>query len=157
MVTFKSNTIQVHIAAYDENELKYLLLRRSEDVKVYPSIWQTITGTIEPDETAVQAAFRETMEEVSLKPIRAWTVPYVTSFFIHKRNQIGFSPVFGFLVEYNATIQLSTEHQAYQWLNFEDAIKLLVLPSHKEALTIFHNDILNNNYVLSKSIYELEI
>lgn len=142
-----ANTIQVHIAAYnkDIDDYLYLVLQRSDKLDIYPSLWQVVTGFIEENETAVDAAIRETKEETGLTPISIWTLPYLTSFFNAKRNIINFAPVFGFLVEFQENIKLSEEHSAYKWVNFEECLKILELPSHKEGTIVF------NSYVLSKN------
>ena len=54
--------VDCHIIYRDKNSIKYLLLKRSPD-KVYPNIWQCVTGKIEGDEKAYQTAIREVKEE----------------------------------------------------------------------------------------------
>jgi dihydroneopterin triphosphate diphosphatase len=145
MPEFASNTIQLHVAAFDKDseEYRYLLLQRSASKMPYPNIWQVITGTIEEDEKAIDTALRELNEEAGLTPSKIWTLPYITSFFNPHIDQIHMSPVFGVLVDSNHVIRISHEHQKYQWLSYSDCINRLVLPSHRDGTKIFRDYALN--------------
>lgn len=144
-----SNTIQLHIAAKSGNDYKFLVLQRSENVLIYPGLWQVVTGTIEDGETALQTAEREIIEETQLKPSRMYTIPYIASFFDTDKDQIHLSPVFGAVVDISETIILSNEHQEYLWLEYNDCIAKLELPSHKEGTRIFKKYILKKLKALS--------
>lgn len=151
MPEFISNTIQAHIAKYDpsDKEYKFLLLKRSANVRVYPNIWQVVTGTIDGNETAVETTIREFKEETGLSYLKMFTIPYITSFFLPKKDAIGISPVFGFLVGSDEVI-LSEEHTDFKWLSLDDCLRKLELPSHIEATKIF------NDFILSKQGTEKE-
>jgi dihydroneopterin triphosphate diphosphatase len=145
MPTFISNTVQVHIAAYQqkENKLKFLLLKRRDDDNIYPLMWQMVTGTIDKGETALNTALRELEEETKLIPKKIWTIPYITFFFNAKEDKIHASPVFGVLVEYYPKVEISSEHQEYEWLSYKKCYNRLELPTHKEGLKIFKEYILD--------------
>jgi len=149
-----SNTVQVHIAIVDKNkEPKYLVLQRTNLSKLYPNIWQVVTGKIKKGETALSTALRETIEEINIKPKKIWAVPYVTTFFDVKRDLINLSPVFGALISKNQKVKLSKEHQAFEWLSYKEAYKKLLLRTHKEGATIFHNFIVNGK---SSGLFEIK-
>lgn len=145
MPGFVSNTVQVHIASYFEaiQEWKILLLKRADHLKVYPGIWQVITGTIEIGESALQTAIREVAEETSIITDNLLTIPYVTSFFDAKKDLINFSPVFG-LITKNKNIKISDEHSEFGWFTLNECKNLLVLPSHNEANQIFYDYVLHS-------------
>ncbi len=147
MPDFISNTIQAHIAAFDKEsrEYRFLVLKRSADLFIYPGLWQTVTGRIEPGETALQTALREVEEETGLTAEEIWTLPYVANFFNIRKNAVSVAPVFGFLTEYKKDIKLSSEHVEFEWLNLEEAIERVILPSHKEGFRIFYDYILSAN------------
>lgn len=155
MINFVADTVQVHVTAFFEEYkvYKYLVLKRSLNVKVYPGIWQVITGTIEQNETALQTALRETMEEISCEPVKMWTLPIVTRFFSPQSNSIKASPVFGMLINSESDIILSEEHEKYEWLHLDLAVEKLALLSHREATRVFHEYILS---VEDKSLFELD-
>jgi dATP pyrophosphohydrolase len=156
MSKFISNTVQVHVAAYDSesNDYKHLVLHRSEHEQVYPSIWQVITGTIELNETALECALREIKEEISLTPQSIWAIPYVTNYYSQKTDSIHSSPVFGIIVPFNSNIILSSEHQNFLWLSYSDCLEKLLLPSHKEGTKVFKNCILDLD---DKSLFQIKI
>jgi len=146
LAQFISNTVQVHIATFNkiEGAYKHLVLKRSVDAYLYPGLWQVVTGRIEIGEKAIEAALRETKEETGLKVVDMWALPYVASFFNPHKDAVSFAPVFGFLADDKQKVKISSEHEKYDWLEMNDAIERVELPSHKEGIRIF------NNYILSK-------
>ncbi|MBE2190203.1 MAG: NUDIX pyrophosphatase [Desulfobulbaceae bacterium] len=134
-------TVQVHIARFNPKSLEYeyLVLKRSGKISVYPGIWQTVTGTIELNETALEAAIRELKEETDLVSETIWCLPYVTSFFDYHYNRVNFAPVFGVLANFDDIATLSDEHSDFKWTNFAECHDLMVLPSHREGLRIFRD------------------
>ena len=144
MSEIRSNTIQAHIACYNKEleVYEYLLLQRADNLDLYPTMWQVVTGWIEDGETAVEAAKREITEETGLEILKMWTVPYITSFYNPPMDQIHFSSVFGVLVRNKEKLQLSFEHQDYKWLKYGECISFLELPSHQEATRIFSKFVL---------------
>lgn len=147
MPDFTANTVQVHIASENSSgDFSHLVLQRSETCLVYPGLWQVVTGRIEPDETALQCAVREAIEETGLEIKKLWTVPYLTSFFDARRNKVNFSAVFGILADMNRKVIISEEHSAFEWLPIDEFIKRLELPTHVEGTKIFQDYILNPKY-----------
>ncbi|NLO20188.1 MAG: NUDIX domain-containing protein [Ignavibacteria bacterium] len=149
MPKFVSYTIQAHIVSFPENsnEALFLALQRAADSKIYPNLWQVVTGNIEGGETAIETAIREIKEETSLKVKNIWTVPYVANFFNPYKNEIHCSPVFGFEVEYSEIVKISKEHQSYKWLAFKAILDILQFPSHIEGTKIFNNFVLNEKNI----------
>lgn len=149
-----SNTIQVHIAYFDESisEYRFLILKRSMKELVYPGIWQVITGTIESNETAYKTAIREIQEEIGIQPLKVWNIPQVTSFYDYKSDSISLVPVFGIILS-SSKIILSEEHDDYEWLDLNEAKEKLTLLSHKEGTQAFFDSILSNP---ENKIFELK-
>jgi dATP pyrophosphohydrolase len=150
------NYIQAHIAAKcpTTGEWLYLALKRAETMHFFPGVWQPVTGTIDENEIAIDAAIREVKEETKLTIKKMWGVPFVARFYIPEYNQISLSPVFGFEVSFSDNIELSSEHTHYQWLPFPKFIDLLDLPSHIEGTQYFEKYIISNkrnNLFLLKS------
>ena len=155
MSGYIANTIQAHIAAYDEQLQNYvhLVLKRSADAYIYPGLWQVVTGRIEEGETAIQTAFREVKEETGLEIIDAWALPYVASFYNSRKDTVSLAPVFGFLVDSHQDVMISHEHEKYEWLDLPRAVERVVLPTHKEGLNVFNDYILQSE---DKSLYRLK-
>lgn len=154
MSSIISNTIQVHIAFLDKNkEPKYLVLQRTKSSKLYPNVWQVVTGKMKKGETAITAAIREVIEEISIKPKKFWSIPYVTSFYDPKRDVINISPVFGALISKNQKVKLSKEHQAFEWLSYTECYKKLLMRTHKDGAKFFHEYIVNGKM---KELFEMK-
>lgn len=139
MTNVVSLYVEVCVFKFENGKAKYLILQRSETEKVYPGIFQFITGAIDnksdgEPETAVEAAKREMFEEISLQPKIFWVIPIVNSFYVFTRDVVNLSPMFLAEVESNSSPVLSAEHQAYGWYNFEDAIKILAWHGQRQAL-----------------------
>lgn len=146
MPEFISDTIQVHVVTIDPvtGQSMFLALHRSPENKVYPSVWQAITGRIELNEKSIDAAIRELKEETGLEPVRIWTIPFVTMYFDPYKDLIHASPVFGIEVNSHSKILLSDEHDDYQWLDYDESYDLLELPSHKQGLSHFRDYIIRS-------------
>ncbi len=107
-------------------------------MKLYPGIWQIVTGTIKQNESANKAALRELDEETGLRVKRFWTVPVVDSYFDLKK------------MPYNLYLYLQSkwmlkpicaylhEHQRYEWLTYSKARERVVWPGQRHAIDIVH-------------------
>lgn len=133
-----SNSIQAHVAFFDNEKktYKYLILKRSENEKIFPNAWQAITGWIENGETAIKAALREIKEETNLRAIKMWYLPYIAQFYAPSIDSVCFSPVFGAIVE-NSDFEISSEHSDSMWLEYEEMADKLVFPSQLEGFAAF--------------------
>jgi 8-oxo-dGTP pyrophosphatase MutT (NUDIX family) len=107
-----------------------------------------IGGKVKAGETHIEAAFREFEEETSLKPVRAWVLPTINTFYDPKADQIRYIPAFAFECATGA-VRLNHEHDMYAWLNAEDAIQRLGWHEQKRILQIAH-DIITSNSVLAE-------
>ncbi len=154
MSNLSSNSVQVHIASFNEefDVYKFLTLKRAENERVYPNLWQVVTGTIENGESAIQTALRETYEETGLKPLKIWNIPHIASYYSWRSDTIFFAPVFGILVDNKSKINLSNEHQSYEWLYLDACLDRLLLPTHKIGTQIFFDVILNSD---NNSVFEI--
>lgn len=107
-------------------------------------------GTIE-GETAVQTALREIREETGLVPVKFYSADAVETFYLHSQNKIIFVPVFVAFVE-EMNVQLcADEHDAYEWLPFEEAKTRLVWAEQRRIIAHVHElfAIRNPNNLLS--------
>jgi dATP pyrophosphohydrolase len=127
-----------------KNETHFLVLQRAKEEKLFPGLWQIVTGTMKKHESALKAAIRELKEETGLSPKRCWTIPYVDTYFDLIKDTIQLVPVFAAELDSSSLLQLSTEHQRFEWLRFEDARKRLVWPGQKHSMDIVHEYIVGN-------------
>jgi dATP pyrophosphohydrolase len=126
------------------DETHFLVLQRAKEEKLYPGLWQIVTGTMKKNERALKTALRELKEETGLSPKRCWTIPYVDTYFDLPKDTIQLVPVFAAELDSSSTLHLSLEHQRFEWLRFEDARKRLVWPGQIHSLDIVHDFIIGN-------------
>ena len=85
----------------------------------------------------MQTLLREIEEETGLRPKRVFVADHVTSFYQSYNDRINSVPVFGVEVD-SAEVRLSEEHVDYQWLHFEEAVKILTWNEQKKALSVIN-------------------
>src|SRR5260221_5599009 len=107
--------IEVCIFKFEHDRPWYLLLRRSKAERVYPGIWQFVSGAVDGVEKATDAAFRELREETGLEPKAFWVVPFVNSFYDPASDEINLSPMFAAQVQPASFPQLYHLHDEYKW------------------------------------------
>lgn len=122
---------------------EYLLLKRIEE---HGGFWQSITGSLEPGETHVDAAIREVREEsgyqitmddlIDLSLINTfeisprWREKYEAG--ITHNEEVCFAA----RVERREITLDAAEHDAYQWLTYDAAVELLFWESNRRALLV---------------------
>lgn len=114
----------------------YLLIRRCG--KYLPGTWQMISGGIIEGETAPQAALREVHEETGLIPLALYSADIVETFYMQSCDKITFVPVFVAFVKESEVSLSPTEHDAYEWLPYEEAKNKLVWSEQRRALSHIH-------------------
>ena len=111
--------------------------------RVDSSYWQFIAGGGENGETPIEAAKRETIEEIGVEPkdIKQLTcIAYVPAEVIaeskrqHWDKNTYVIPEYSFAFECDSEPTLSNEHTEYKWLTYDKARKLLKLDSNKVAM-----------------------
>lgn len=123
--------------------LQILLLERSD----HPGWWQSVTGSLEPDETPVQTAVREIGEETGLKArnysLQDWEYYNYYEIFTCYRHR--YPPhvthnteyVFGLCIPEPRAITLSPhEHLQYIWLPATQAENACFSPSNQAAIRL---------------------
>lgn len=107
------------------------------------SYWQFIAGGGENGETPIEAAKRETIEEIAVEPknIKQLTcIAYVPAEVIaesrrqHWDKNTYVIPEYSFAFECDSDPTLSLEHIEYKWLTYDEARKLLKWDSNKVAM-----------------------
>jgi len=87
---------------------------------------------------------RELKEEIGLPPKRCWTIPYVDTYFDPAKDTIQLIPVFAVELDSSSTLHLSSEHQRFEWLLYENARQRLVWPGQRRSLDIVNEFIIGN-------------
>jgi dihydroneopterin triphosphate diphosphatase len=136
--------VEVCVFRVLSGEAHFLVLQRAKEEKLYPGLWQIVTGTMKKNESAIKAALRETKEEIGLHPKRCWTIPYVDTYFDPAKDTIQLVPVFCAELDPSSIVHLSSEHQRFEWLRYIDARKQLVWPGQQRSLDIVNEFIIGN-------------
>ncbi len=117
---------------------EFAILKRSDT-----KYWQFIAGGGEDNETPVQAAERETKEEIGIEV--TGQLLQLDSIAAIPRDSFAGSdawgpevdeiPEYAFAIDVgNNQIKLSNEHTEYQWVNFNEAYTFLYWDSNRDAL-----------------------
>ena len=135
------NNQSVLVIIYAESTRRVLMLQRRDD----PDFWQSVTGSLESDETPNETAIRELWEEVRLK-IEAKSTALLDcnesiEFEIFPHFRYKYVPNvthcrehwFLLAVEQEFTPEL-TEHLAFQWVSPTRAIQMTKSPNNAEAI-----------------------
>ena len=144
MSKIKIRVIDCHIAYFNQNksDWDFLLLKRSEN-KIYPSIWQGVTGKINNNELPYKTALRELKEETGLNADRLWTVDKVNAFYDAQKDIMNLIPIFGVTVN-SKNVVLSKEHIEYKWCDIDETIKLITWDQQKKGVKIFYDMLCEN-------------
>lgn len=121
------------------NDWEYLLLRR---IPSRGEFWQGVTGGVEEGEDLAEAARRELREETGFVPSALERIDYSYFVPIDDEERHLYAPnvkeaieyVFIACVDADKPTLDPTEHDAWRWCRFEEALKLLKWPSNIEAL-----------------------
>lgn len=134
--------VEVCVFRFENDRPRYLMLKRSPGERIYPNLWQFVTGSIVDGEKAHDAALRELREETDLVPDRFWVVPHAAMFYDPDYDAINISPLFAAQVQKGNEPKLSAEHCAYEWLSFDEARRRLVWPGQRIGLEVIEKYIL---------------
>jgi len=136
-------SVQVVIFAGGLQERRFLLLKR---VANHGGFWQSVTGSLEGEETQRQAAVREVLEETGIssreealidlelvnifKIAPQWREKYAAG--VTHNEEVCFA-----LEVQECEVQVdSIEHDAYAWVNYERALEMVYWDSNKRALAL---------------------
>jgi dATP pyrophosphohydrolase len=121
-----------------------LLMARRAEGKYMGGTWQLISGGIEPDETAWQAALREMQEETGLTPVEFYRLSTLTSFYRPDNDSLNTAPMFCAIVAEDCTVTINAEHTHFEWVRVHAAGSKLMWPGDHAALDETRSVILGN-------------
>jgi 8-oxo-dGTP pyrophosphatase MutT (NUDIX family) len=113
-----------------------LLIHRAPG-RIYPGVWQCVTGGLEAGETIVAGALREVVEETGLgaADLEAVFDTDIVNFFHEATVDVVWcEAVFAARVRPGAEIALSHEHDEARWLTPAEAHELVVWQGYHRAI-----------------------
>lgn len=120
-----------------ERKNKYIVTRRSKLNPYMPLKWDIPGGVVEPGESLEEATYREVSEETGLM-IQVGRVVYVYS----NRDQLPVRQTFQTvcLCRYKGgDVRLNpSEHDMYQWLDYDDIADLDMIDFLRELVKSYH-------------------
>jgi 8-oxo-dGTP pyrophosphatase MutT (NUDIX family) len=129
----------------DGERLEILLIRRAPD-RIFPGLWQCVTGGVEPGERVAAAAIREVAEETGLaaEAVEAWyDLDQVAPFYDEGADAVVVSAIFAVRVRPEAGPRVSHEHDGLRWVPAAEAPSLAVWPSYAESVRRIRDQLLD--------------
>jgi 8-oxo-dGTP pyrophosphatase MutT (NUDIX family) len=120
----------------DAGRLEVLLIRRAPS-RIFPGLWQCVTGGVEPGERVPAAALREVAEETGLgtADIEAFfDLDQAAPFYDERSDAVVVSAIFAARVRPDAVARMSHEHDGMRWVPAAEAPSLAVWPSYAESV-----------------------
>jgi dATP pyrophosphohydrolase len=127
-----------------------LLLRRAKGQQA--GLWCQVTGRIEREETAWQAAVREVAEETGLHVAKLYSADYCDIFYIPSTDTIEAIPIFVATVADNVEVRLNTENTEYRWVDVIQASEMVPFVGHRLALREIRRDFIDSEVLPWKLI-----
>jgi 8-oxo-dGTP pyrophosphatase MutT (NUDIX family) len=119
-----------------DDAVEILLIRRAPD-RIFPGLWQCVTGGVETGETVPAAAIREVREETGLGPeeIEAYyDLDQVAPFYDEGPDAVVVSAIFAARARPDAVPRASHEHDGLRWVPADEAPVLAIWPSYAESI-----------------------
>lgn len=110
-----------------DGETKMLMMKR-----VKGEFWYHVGGSIEGDETGVDAIIREYKEETDIDVTSLYYAQYLDKFYQPKANVIQLIPVFVVFCPPNQVVTLNEEHTEYLWCSLDEALQLVEYPEQED-------------------------
>ena len=116
--------------------LEILLIRRAAH-RIFPGLWQCVTGGVEAGERVPAAAMREVAEETGFAgdAIEAfYDLDQAAPFYDEGSDGVVVSAIFAARVRPDAEPRPSHEHDALRWVAATEAPALAIWPSYGESV-----------------------
>lgn len=129
--------VSVIVLKEDAGTYSVLLLRRRHTLV---GEWCQVAGSLEEGETAWQAALRETREETGLELDSLYSADICEQFYEADKDCIVILPVFVGYASPEQDVTLNTEHDAFEWMTFEEAKRRVSFAGQRQVLDHVHNE-----------------
>ncbi len=119
-----------------ERGLEILLIHRAPG-RIFPGLWQCVTGGLEAGERIVDGALREVLEETGITSADIevlYGLDQVNIFHADHIDVLQAEAVFAAHVPWTVEPRLSHEHDDFRWLAPAEARALVVWPAYRSAI-----------------------
>jgi 8-oxo-dGTP pyrophosphatase MutT (NUDIX family) len=135
-VSVKPDLVECWVFRVGAAGVEILLIRRAAH-RIFPGLWQCVTGGIEPGERVPDAALREVREETGLGQADLdafYDLDQVAPFYDEGSDAVVVSAIFAVRVRPDAAPRLSHEHDAMRWVPAAEVPAAVVWPSYAESV-----------------------
>lgn len=136
LMTRHNRTLEV--AATYLNVGGKLLFLELASCKSEAGAWGVPAGKIELDETPVQGAKRELLEETGIDISSENSFQLLGQLYISKPNMDYIYHAFAVYLDKISIIRLSSEHSSYTWVSMQETESLPLMNGAKQALDFYH-------------------
>ena len=133
MPRIAADIVDAYVFRRHNGRTQFLLLRRRADVSL-PGTWQGVHGTIEPEETAVDAALRAVQARTGLNVSDTYSADYVNQFYDHHSDTLILAAVFAFPAPSKARVVLSEEYSDFAWCERDEATGRVLFAGQRWAI-----------------------
>ena len=137
MSPFRPDLVGCWMYRVDEaGAVRILLLHRAPG-RIFPGIWQPVTGGLEPGERIVDGALRELVEETGIEPADIETLyglDQVNIFHADHIDMLQAEAVFAAELRPGVEAVLSEEHDEQRWVSPAQASDLVLWPAYRAAI-----------------------
>jgi dATP pyrophosphohydrolase len=128
----KSLPIIVQIIVYriKRGGPEFLLLKRTRE---RGGFWNVVNGTLELNESIIEARNRELLEETGIENVLHWSNE-INRFSFQYKSDTMVVLVYDAEVNESQKIVINHEHTEYRWVNFEEAMNMLKFDDDKNGL-----------------------
>jgi 8-oxo-dGTP pyrophosphatase MutT (NUDIX family) len=120
----------------EAGHVEVLLIHRAPG-RIYPGLWQCVTGRLEPKERVAEGALREVEEETGLARAdleAVFETDIVNWFHEESVDALWCEAVFAAKVRPGCEIRLSHEHDDVRWLPAAEAREAVIWPAYVRAI-----------------------
>lgn len=128
-IPVRTTAVAAAVLAIIDGELKILMLKRTKD-----QFWSYVSGSIEADETTIEAVIREIKEETNASIERLYSADYIVQFFDVKHNCLMVVPAFVAYLPNDTSILINKEHTDYRWCSLAEAKAIAAFPNQRVLL-----------------------
>lgn len=117
-------------------EVRILLLHRAPG-RIFPGIWQPVTGGLEAGERIIDGALRELGEETGIGPDEidaVYGLDQVNIFHADHIDMLQAEAVFAAVLKPHVEATLSEEHDEQRWVAAAEAREMVLWPAYRAAI-----------------------